>query len=146
MKSNLVKERDVAEVALPAQIRDLGIRQPQHTRIDRGVVLAATGSPAQAGIWMDRLMRGAESLRERDPATPIVALEYLIPSGAGVDWDPLLSQIEDAYRDREFDWRITVGSLTPATRAKLANVMSTTSGARSKTISATRRSDLRSDA
>ena len=80
---------------------------------DRGVVLAATGSPAEAAVWMDRLMRGAESLRERDPETPIVALEYLIPSGAGVDWDALLSQIEDAYRDREFDWRITVGSLTP---------------------------------
>ncbi len=62
---------------------------------------------------MDRLMRGAESLRERDPGTPIVALEYLIPSGTGVDWDVLLAEIEDAYRDREFDWRITVGSLTP---------------------------------
>lgn len=80
---------------------------------DRGVVLAATGSPAEAAVWMDRLMRGAESLRERDPGTPIVALEYLIPSGAGVDWEPLLAQIEDAYRDREIDWRITVGSLTP---------------------------------
>ncbi|MEZ4332320.1 MAG: carboxyl transferase domain-containing protein [Myxococcota bacterium] len=79
---------------------------------ERGVVLAATGAPSEALVWMDRLMRGAESLRERDPGTPILALEYLIPAGTGVDWEPLLAGIEDAWRDHDFSWRITVGSLT----------------------------------
>ena len=78
----------------------------------KGVVLAATGEASEVGLWVDRLVRGAESLIEHDPETPIIALEYLIPAGVEIDWDQTLGTIESAYCDRAFPWRITVGQLT----------------------------------
>lgn len=84
----------------------------------KGVVLAATGDASELAVWMDRLMRGAATLLEHDPGTPIKALEFLIPAtseeerAAGLDWDETLGEIETAYRDVDFDWRITVGLLT----------------------------------
>jgi len=77
-----------------------------------GVVLAASGPPEETASWMDRLMRGAASLLEHDPATPIIALEYLIPPGIEVDWDAILGDLEDTYRDRDFEGRMTVGHLS----------------------------------
>jgi acetyl/propionyl-CoA carboxylase alpha subunit/acetyl-CoA carboxylase carboxyltransferase component len=79
----------------------------------KGVVLAATGLASEITTWMDRLVRGAYSLLEHDPKTPVVALEYMIPVESEIDWETTLSAIEDAYRDETFDWRITVGLLTP---------------------------------
>lgn len=81
--------------------------------LDKGVVLAATGRAADTGLWMDRLVRGAASLLQHDPATPIVALEYLIPQEADLDWDGVLAELEAAYAGIRFDWRMTVGMLTP---------------------------------
>ncbi len=77
-----------------------------------GVVLAATGPPEETEAWMDRLMRGAASLLEHDPSTPILALEYLIPPGIEVDWDGVLGALESAYRNPGFSWRMTVGRLS----------------------------------
>lgn len=79
----------------------------------KGVVLAATGEPADAQLWMARLVRGAETLLEHDPKTPIVALEYLIPAGFDVDWDGIIQSIEATYGPRDFPWRFTLGYLTP---------------------------------
>jgi acetyl/propionyl-CoA carboxylase alpha subunit/acetyl-CoA carboxylase carboxyltransferase component len=79
----------------------------------KGVVLAATGEASEASLWMNRLVRGADSLLEHDPETPIVALEYVMPVGAEIAWDKIISEIQDAYRSREFDWRMTIGVLTP---------------------------------
>ena len=79
----------------------------------QGVVLAATGPAADTALWMDRLVRGAASLREHDPDTPIAALEYLIPAVAEIDWDEILGALESRYADRRFDGRMTVGGLTP---------------------------------
>ena len=79
----------------------------------KGVVLAATGTASETSLWMDRLVRGAESLLERDPETPIIALEYLMPIGVEFDWDAILGAVQDAYQDRDFDWRMTIGVLTP---------------------------------
>ncbi len=81
--------------------------------VGKGVVLAATGDASEASLWMDRLVRGADSLLEHDPETPIVALEYLMPTGGEFDWDELLVAVQDAYSNREFDWRMTIGVLTP---------------------------------
>ncbi|MBW2423258.1 MAG: ATP-grasp domain-containing protein [Deltaproteobacteria bacterium] len=78
----------------------------------RGVVLAATGAPGDTLPWMDRLFRGADSLLEHDPNTPVVALEYLIPPGIEVDWDSILNALERSYGDRDFGWRMTVGRLS----------------------------------
>lgn len=80
---------------------------------DKGVVLASTGVASDALLWMDRLVRGADSLLDHDPDTPILALEYMMPSRAEVDWDEILGDIAKAYRDRIFDWRMTIGVLTP---------------------------------
>lgn len=80
---------------------------------DRGVVLAATGLAADVGTWLDRLVRGAQSLLEHDPATPIVALEYLVPDAEGVDWDETLGELERIYQGADYPWRMTVGKLTP---------------------------------
>ena len=79
---------------------------------EEGVVLAASSPPEEVVSWMDRLMRGAASLREHDPATPIVALEVLVPPGLEVDWDSILGDLEDRYRDRDFEGRMTVGHLS----------------------------------
>ena len=79
----------------------------------KGVVLAATGDVAQTSLWVDRLMRGAQSLLERDPETPVLALEYLMPLGEEFDWETTLGAIRDTYRDRVFAWRLTIGVLTP---------------------------------
>jgi acetyl-CoA carboxylase carboxyltransferase component/multidrug efflux pump subunit AcrA (membrane-fusion protein) len=79
---------------------------------DKGVVLAATGTGAEAGLWMERLVRGAESLLERDPDTPIAALEYLIPAGAELDWQTTLDAVTAVCPDHPFDWRMTIGVLT----------------------------------
>jgi len=80
---------------------------------DRGVVLAASGAADEASMWMDRLMRGAAELSDQDPATPILALEYLIPAHAEFNWDDVLRELETTYQDSSFAGRITVGSLTP---------------------------------
>jgi len=79
----------------------------------KGVVLAATGVAADTSLWMDRLVRGAASLLERDPETPVVALEYLIPAESEINWDVTLGELEAAYQDSSFDWRMTIGLLTP---------------------------------
>lgn len=79
----------------------------------KGVVLAATGRAADTALWMDRLVRGAASLLAHDPATPIIALEYLIPAESPIDWDALLDELESAYGNERFDWRMTIGLLTP---------------------------------
>ena len=79
----------------------------------KGVVLAATGGVAQTELWIDRLMRGADSLIDHDPATPIVALEYLMPRGAEFDWDELIDAAISAHSGRRFAWRLTIGVLTP---------------------------------
>jgi len=79
----------------------------------KGVVLAATGDASEASLWMDRLVRGADSLLEYDPETPIIALEYLMPSGEELDWDKVLGEVQNAYSDRAFDWRMTIGVLAP---------------------------------
>jgi acetyl/propionyl-CoA carboxylase alpha subunit/acetyl-CoA carboxylase carboxyltransferase component len=96
---------------------------------DKGVVLAGTGPPDEALAWMDRLVRGAESLLEHDPSTPIVALEYLIPPGVEIDWESTLNALEVADQrrsgerwasasgdpagvGREDGWRMTVGRLS----------------------------------
>ena len=68
---------------------------------DRGVVLAATGVAADASMWMDRLVRGAAELLARDPETPILALEYLIPRESEIDWDATLRQLETTYSVEE---------------------------------------------
>ncbi len=79
----------------------------------KGVVLAATGAADEVGLLMDRLVRGAESLLEHDPETPVVALEVLIPAAASLPWDETLSSLEQRYGARAFPWRMTVGTLTP---------------------------------
>ena len=79
----------------------------------KGVVLAATGEASETSLWMDRLVRGADSLLEHDPETPIVALEYLMPAGAEFDWDEVLGTVQKTYSDRDFGWRMTIGVLTP---------------------------------
>ena len=79
----------------------------------KGVVLAATGPASETELWMDRLVRGADSLLERDPDTPIVALEYLMPADPGFDWEGTMHALEQAYSGRDFEWRMTVGLLTP---------------------------------
>jgi acetyl/propionyl-CoA carboxylase alpha subunit/acetyl-CoA carboxylase carboxyltransferase component len=79
----------------------------------RGVVLAATGDVSETSLWMDRLVRGAGSLLERDPETPILALEYLMPVGSEIDWDEVLGALQRAYSANAFAWRMTVGVLTP---------------------------------
>ena len=80
---------------------------------EKGVVLAASGTGAEAGLWMERLVRGADSLLERDPDTPIVALEYLIPAGDELDWATTLQAVAAAAGvDRPFEWRMTIGVLT----------------------------------
>jgi acetyl-CoA carboxylase carboxyltransferase component/biotin carboxyl carrier protein len=79
----------------------------------KGVVLAATGDLSQTNLWIDRLIRGANSLIERDPETPIIALEYLMPAGGDIDWDETIEAVQLAYAGREFSWRLTIGSLTP---------------------------------
>ncbi|MCP4908573.1 MAG: ATP-grasp domain-containing protein [bacterium] len=79
----------------------------------KGVVLAATGALADTTLWMDRLIRGAATLLERDPKTPIAALEYLIPAEPAMDSDEKLGELQGIYRDASFAWRMTVGSLTP---------------------------------
>ncbi len=68
---------------------------------DRGVVLAATGAAADAALWMDRLVRGAAELQARDPETPIIALEYLVPADGEIDWDRAIGELETLYRDGE---------------------------------------------
>ncbi len=80
---------------------------------DKGAVLAATGDVEETSLWIDRLMRGADSLLEYDPGTPVVALEYLMPAGAEFDWDAAIEAVRDAYSEREFAWRLTIGILTP---------------------------------
>jgi len=79
----------------------------------KGVVLAATGTAAETSLWVDRLVRGADSLLEHDPETPIVALEYLVPAGEELAWNTMLERAQEACRDRDFDWRMTIGVLTP---------------------------------
>ena len=79
----------------------------------KGVVLAATGEVSETGLWIDRLMRGADSLLEHDPDTPVVALEYLMPRGVEFDWDAAIEAIHTAYSGRNFAWRLTIGILTP---------------------------------
>jgi len=79
----------------------------------QGVVLAATGPASDTALWMGRLVRGAASLREHDPDTPIAALEYLIPKVDEIDWDEILGALESRYADLDFDGRMTVGGLTP---------------------------------
>jgi len=79
----------------------------------KGVVLAATGKVSETSLWMDRLVRGADSLLEHDPETPIVALEYLMPVGVESDWDEILGAVQSVYADRDFNWRMTIGVLTP---------------------------------
>lgn len=79
----------------------------------KGVVLAATGVAGDAALWMDRLVRGAASLVEHAPETPIIALEYLIPAESEIDWDETLAILENAYGNETFDWRLTIGLLTP---------------------------------
>lgn len=79
----------------------------------KGVVLAATGEVSETSLWMDRLVRGAESLLARDPETPILALEYLTPAGAEFDWEAILGALRDAYSENDFGWRMTIGVLTP---------------------------------
>ena len=80
---------------------------------DKGVVLAATGGASETSLWMDRLVRGADSLLDHDPETPIVALEYLMPAGDELDWDELMGAVQKAYSDRDLGWRMTIGVLTP---------------------------------
>ncbi len=79
----------------------------------KGVVLAAAGEAAEVDLWMDRLVRGAQSLVEHDPDTPIVALEYMIPAAPEIDWDGMMRGLETRYGELDVDWRITVGSLSP---------------------------------
>ncbi|MCA9505336.1 MAG: hypothetical protein KC616_19750, partial [Myxococcales bacterium] len=79
---------------------------------DKGVVLAATGPATEIENAVDRLVRGADSLLEHDPATPVVALEYLVPEGAEIDWDATLDGIEARYAGRAFPFRLTLGQLT----------------------------------
>ena len=78
----------------------------------QGAVLAATGGPEDVELLMDRLVRGAQSLLEHDPNTPIVALEVLVPEGSPLAWDATFDRLEGLYRDRDFPWRMTVGQLT----------------------------------
>lgn len=78
----------------------------------KGAVLAAAGGPDEVELLMDRLVRGAQSLLEHDPETPIVALEVLVPEGTPLDWDAAFDRLEQTYREREFPWRMTVGQLT----------------------------------
>jgi acetyl/propionyl-CoA carboxylase alpha subunit/acetyl-CoA carboxylase carboxyltransferase component len=79
----------------------------------KGVVLAATGAPADVSMLMSRLVEGAKSLLDHDPETPIIALEVLLPDATPLDWERTLRQLEDTYRDEPFPWRTTVGVLTP---------------------------------
>jgi acetyl/propionyl-CoA carboxylase alpha subunit/acetyl-CoA carboxylase carboxyltransferase component len=79
----------------------------------KGVVLAATGDPSQTSLWIDRLIRGADTLIEHDPETPIIALEYLMPAGGELDWDETIEAVQLAYAAHQFSWRLTIGSLTP---------------------------------
>lgn len=80
---------------------------------EKGVVLAASGPGNDALLWMDRLVRGASELLEHDPSTPILALEYLVPSESQVDWGEILETLEATWGDAGLAARMTIGMLTP---------------------------------
>jgi len=80
---------------------------------EKGVVLAASGSGNDALVWMDRLVRGASELLEHDPSTPILALEYLVPSESQVEWGEILERLEATWGEAGLAARMTVGMLTP---------------------------------
>ena len=80
---------------------------------EKGVVLAASGSGSDALLWMDRLVRGASELLEHDPSTPILALEYLVPSESQVEWGEILERLEATWGDAGLTARMTVGMLMP---------------------------------
>ncbi|MEM9175281.1 MAG: carboxyl transferase domain-containing protein [Myxococcota bacterium] len=80
---------------------------------DKGVVLAASGPGGDAVVWMDRLVRGASELLEHDPSTPILALEYLVPSESQLDWRGVLETLESTWGEAGLEARMTIGWLTP---------------------------------
>ncbi len=80
---------------------------------EKGVVLAASGPGSDALLWMDRLVRGASELLEHDPSTPILALEYLVPSESQLEWEAILGGLESNWGEAGPAARMTVGLLTP---------------------------------
>jgi acetyl-CoA carboxylase carboxyltransferase component/biotin carboxyl carrier protein len=78
---------------------------------DVGVVLAAPALASEVVETVEQITRAARHLRDREPTTPLYAMEIVVPPGGGFEFDDVRDEVERLLGEKAIGCRFTLGVL-----------------------------------